>query len=82
MGIVGHYITEDGCLQESVLALRKLKGSHSAKNQAEVIIEVIKDYGFASKLGYIISDNATVNNKMMEDIAVCKLPLRSKGFLD
>ncbi|KFY09634.1 hypothetical protein V491_08054, partial [Pseudogymnoascus sp. VKM F-3775] len=65
-----HYITEDRCLQESVLALYELKGSHSAKNQAEVIIEVIKDYGFASKLGNIMSDNATVNDKMMEDIAI------------
>lgn len=79
MGIVGHYITEDGGLQESVLALRELRGSHSAENQAEVIIEVVKDYGFASKLGYIMSDNATVNDKMMEEIAVRKLPLRFKA---
>lgn len=72
-------MTEDEGLQESVLALRGLRGSYSAENQAEVIIEVIDDYSFTSKLRYIMSDNATVNDKIMEEIAVRKLPLRFKA---
>ncbi|KFY82448.1 hypothetical protein V500_10539 [Pseudogymnoascus sp. VKM F-4518 (FW-2643)] len=64
MGIIGHYVADNRDLRESVLAFCPLHGQHTGENQSQVIIEVIKEYGIASKVGYFMMDNAE-NNKTM-----------------
>lgn len=75
MGIIGHYIADNGELRESVLAFRQLHGQHTVENQSQVIMEVIKEYGIASKVGYFMMDNAENNETMMRALSSCRLSL-------
>jgi len=72
IGIIGHYIAENGDLRHSVLALKEVDGDHSGANQALHIMEVLRDYGIASKLGYFMMDNAESNDTMLVALANCK----------
>jgi hypothetical protein len=75
LGIVAHYITADGQLDESVLALREVAGDHGGLNQATVVIEVIDDYGIASKLGYFQIDNDSKNDVLLREILTSEIDL-------
>jgi len=68
LGIVAHYITADGQLDQSVLALREVAGDHGGLNQATAVIEVIDDYGIASKLGYFQMDNDSKNDVLLREL--------------
>ncbi len=48
-----------------LLAIRQLKGPHTRENQAEIIIEVIKEYELGARIGYFV-----INNALNNDIAV------------
>jgi hypothetical protein len=69
LGIVAHYTSESGQLEYSVLALRELDGKHSGPNMADCVMEVINDYGIASKVGYFMMDNADNNGTMMKALS-------------
>ncbi|KID81519.1 transposase-like protein [Metarhizium guizhouense ARSEF 977] len=69
LGIVAHYISESGLLEYSVLALRELDGKHSGPNMADCVMEIINDYGIASKVGYFMMDNADNNGTMMKALS-------------
>jgi hypothetical protein len=71
---IAHYITESEQLTHSVLALRELSGEHSGENQASLIIDIINEYGIASKVGYFVMDNATNNDTLV--ISLSKRTLR------
>ena len=73
LGIIAHYFAEDGQLRQSVLALRELEGQHTGRNQAELIMRVIKEFGIALKVGYFMMDNAENNETMMRALSTCKL---------
>ena len=70
IGITAQYIAEDNKLERSVLALKEVEGEHSGENLAKYIIEVIVDWGFASKLGYFQMDNAGNNDTMLREISL------------
>jgi hypothetical protein len=57
LGVVAHYVTEDGQLKHHVLAMKDIDGEHDGSNLAAAVLEVIDDWGFASKLGYFVMDN-------------------------
>ena len=65
LGVIAHYIDEEGTLQHTNLALKSIIGDHTGESLAVAIIEVLEDWGFASKLGFIVSDNAAPNDVMM-----------------
>jgi hypothetical protein len=71
-GIVAHYISEDNVLESSVLAIKEVDGAHEGNNLANIVMEVIKDWGFATKLGYFVMDNASNNDSMMRKLALGK----------
>jgi len=72
MGIIAHYIAENGALRQSVLSLRELKGQHTSVNQAGLIFSVLEEYGILSKVGYFMMDNASNNDTMIEELSTCK----------
>jgi hypothetical protein len=74
MGIIAHYINEEGILDNSVLALRNVIGEHTGANQAEIIMDVLDEYGIASKLGYFVMDNATNNDTLVKKLSQCMYP--------
>jgi hypothetical protein len=65
LGIIAHFIDEDGKLQHCVLALRDIIGEHTGENLVVAVLDVRKEWGFASKLGYFMMDNASNNDTMM-----------------
>ena len=70
LGVVAHYVTEDGQLEHTTLAMKDIDGEHDGGNLASTILEVIEDWGFASKLGYFVMDNAGNNDTMMQALSL------------
>jgi hypothetical protein len=69
LGIVAHYISDSGVLEQVVLAMKEIEGNHKGENIAPVVMGVIKDWGIGEKLGYIVMDNASNNDTMMQYIS-------------
>ena len=72
LGVVAHYISNPGALESAILAMKEIEGDHKGKNLAPVIMEVINDWKLASKLGYIVMDNAPNNDTMMKALSTGK----------
>ncbi|OWT42315.1 transposase-like protein [Pochonia chlamydosporia 170] len=53
LGVVAHYVTEDGKLEHRTLALKDIDGEHDGSHLAAAIMEVVEDWGFASKLALL-----------------------------
>ncbi|KAJ6785139.1 hypothetical protein PWT90_08159 [Aphanocladium album] len=73
LGVVAHYVTEDGKLEHHTLGLKDIDGEHDGSHLAAAIVEVIDDWGFASKLGYFMMDNAGNNDTMMTCLSLALL---------
>ncbi|KAM6513532.1 hypothetical protein FALCPG4_18958 [Fusarium falciforme] len=70
LGVVGHYVTEDGQLEHHILALKDIDSEHDGSHLAAAILEVVDEWGFASKLGYFVMDNAGNNDTMMKSLSL------------
>lgn len=53
---------------QTLIAMRQLHGAHTGENQAEVLIEVIKEYGLQERVGYFVTDNASNNDVAIDQI--------------
>ncbi|KJZ74134.1 hypothetical protein HIM_05666 [Hirsutella minnesotensis 3608] len=73
LGVVAHYVSEDSQLEHHVLALKDIDGEHDGSHLAAAILEVVDDWGFASKLGYFVMDNASNNDTMMRYLSLSLL---------
>ncbi|KAJ3453656.1 hypothetical protein MRS44_017903 [Fusarium solani] len=72
LGVIGftvQFVTEDHGLQSLVVRIKELEGQHSGENMAEAIMEFIREYGIASKVGYFMMDNATNMNTMIDKVS-------------
>lgn len=65
LGIVAHYINEEGTLEHSVLALREIQGGHEGENTAPIVLEVLEEWGILSKIGYFQMDNDSKNDTLL-----------------
>ncbi|OAQ58201.1 hypothetical protein VFPPC_11922 [Pochonia chlamydosporia 170] len=63
MAICAQFV-DDGKLQKALIALPELQ-SHTGKETASAIIRTLNSYEILHLLGYIVSDNASGNDKMM-----------------
>jgi hypothetical protein len=70
LGIIAHYISEDGILQECLLAMRVVDGQHTGENLSQYVLKVIQDYGITSRLGYLQMDNASNNDSLIRVLSV------------
>jgi hypothetical protein len=61
-----------------LIAIRQLKGSHTGENQAEIIIEVIKDYNLQHKIGFFVTDNAPNNDIAIDAVLTHFFPKWTK----
>jgi hypothetical protein len=52
-------------LERVVLTIKEIEGNHSGLNLTPVLMDVIRDWGIALKLGYIVMDNASNNNTII-----------------
>lgn len=72
LGVTATYVGEDGMTEKCVLAIKTILGGHDGINIAKYVMEVIRDWGIASKVGYMIMDNATNNDTANKQIALSK----------
>jgi hypothetical protein len=82
LGVIAHYIADDGKLERSLLAMKNIVASHEGTNLAQYIIAVIQDWELASKLGYFQMDNAANNDTMLKEASFCKVCSLLLGFSD
>lgn len=75
LGVIATFISDDSVLESFVLALRQVKGEHSGENISKYVMEVIQEWGIASKLGYMQMDNAPNNDTMIKHVSIGKLLL-------
>lgn len=68
LAVVGHFVDENYNIRSVILALRRVKGSHSGENVAHIILQVIDEYDLRSQFGYFVLDNAESNDKCVEVI--------------
>ncbi|KAK4077565.1 hypothetical protein Purlil1_12327 [Purpureocillium lilacinum] len=72
VGIVGHFVDNDGRKRDVLLGLPRLVGRlgpHSGENIAPYVKEVIDQYEMGAKLGYFMLDNAESNDTCLETLA-------------
>jgi hypothetical protein len=68
-GIIAHYISDSRALEQVVLAMKEIKGNHKGENLALVLIDVICNWEIAVMLSYIVMDNASNNDTMMQSLS-------------
>ena len=68
IGIVAHFIDSNGELVSYCIALREVHGKNSGENQANIVMDVIEDYGIVTQIKYFVSDNADSNDTLMNNI--------------
>ena len=64
LSIVAHFIDKGGKLQSVLLGLLQLWRLHSAENITTALASVIQKYQFDYKLGSLMADNTSNNNKL------------------
>ena len=71
-------------MEKSVLALKVVEGAHDGENLSKYVMDVISEWGIASKLGYFNMDNAPNNDTMLKAISLstflCVLHVRKLTF--
>ena len=68
LGVVAHYFDQYGKNRVHIIALRRLRGSHSGENMAALVVSVIEDFALTTKLGYFVLDNATSNDTCITEV--------------
>ncbi|OWT42457.1 hypothetical protein VFPPC_18512 [Pochonia chlamydosporia 170] len=68
LGVVAHFIDSNGELVSYCVALREVHGRHSGENQAQIVMDVVEDYGIVTQVGYFVSDNADSNDTLMNTL--------------
>lgn len=69
-GVIARYISNDWELQNVVLDLTVLHGSHGGKNIAKSFWDVLLDYGIVEKLLSVTTDNATNMDTLFDELEI------------
>lgn len=69
VGVVGHFMSSQYKVETVLLGLRRLRGTHSGENIADVVLEVIRKYELTGdRIGWFVLDNATSNDTCVAEI--------------
>jgi hypothetical protein len=71
LGVVAQYISEDGNLETTTLALIDIQGAHTGENLSKYERDVIEDW----ELGFMQMDNASNNTTLIEELEARKSPI-------
>lgn len=58
LGVTAHFINKDCKRRHVLLGLRELFGEHSGKNQAVLLLQIIREYKIQGRISYFMADNA------------------------
>jgi hypothetical protein len=65
LGVIGHFVNENGWVDHIILGLREIEGLHNGENLCSVLLQVLSEYQVWTKVGYFVLDNATNNDTML-----------------
>ena len=66
LAITSHYMNDNFRVQEDLLDFAHIPISHIEENLAEHVFKVLSDYNIHTRLFYIIFDNISNNETMIE----------------
>jgi hypothetical protein len=67
-GVASHFIGCQGRCQSVLLALKRMRAGHGGAEIADIIIDVLKQYGIGDRLGIFIADNADSNDVAWKEV--------------
>jgi len=62
LAVVAHYFDVSGALQTHLLALPRIRGSHTGENIAVGVQGIVEQFGLTGQLGYFQADNMDSND--------------------
>ena len=65
-GVVAVFLDSRYRLQNLTIGLKRLRGDHRGATQAAITLEVAQKYGIEKNLGYMVIDNATSNDTLID----------------
>ncbi|MBW0543501.1 hypothetical protein O181_083216 [Austropuccinia psidii MF-1] len=68
LAITSHYIDTDFKLTSIIIGLYKIEGNNAGASLATQLLTIIHHYNLEQKIIFITTDNASVNNKMAQEI--------------
>ena len=72
-GIIARWISADWTLEETIIDLDILKGSHTGTNLANSFYKVLTKFGLKEKMLGVTTDNASNCDKMFVELATMLL---------
>lgn len=67
LGVIAMWIDGCGRKRSTVLGIRQLHGEHGGENQAQTVLELLKEYEInGAQIGYFMLDNAQNNDTAVE----------------
>jgi len=69
VGVTLHFIDDKFRLQQELLGFVPLSGSHTAEYMAEVVYDLLEEYGIKKKFFCITTDNASNNITMVKELS-------------
>src|SRR5579859_6109380 len=68
VGIIGQWIDDNFILHQEVIGFERLREHHTGQNMANIVLEVLGNYGIADKLFCITTDNAGNNGTLCRSL--------------
>jgi hypothetical protein len=72
LGAIAHFVDSQGNLEEVLICLKEVEGSHTGENLSQYILQAIDDFDITSRLGYFQMDNAPNNDTMIREVSASK----------
>ena len=72
LGAIAHFVNSQGNLEEVLICLKEVEGSHTGENLSQYILQAINDFDITPRLGYFQMDNAPNNDTMIREISASK----------
>ena len=66
--MVAHYVNTKWEIQKRIIGFELLEVAHTGANIAQVVINVVANFGLTDKIFAVTLDNASSNTTAMEDI--------------
>ena len=70
LGAIAHFINPQGDLEEVLICLKEVEGSHTGENLSQYILQAIDDFDITARLGYFQMDNAPNNDVMLREVSI------------
>lgn len=75
MAVVVHYTDKSLKNRKTMIALRRLSGSHGGENMGALLVDILKDFELIESLGYFVTDNASSNDVAIDYVLRTLLPV-------